>query len=473
MKITTILLFLNILNSMGYSLIAPLFPILGKQNGLNDAIIGWIISTYAITNAIVTPFIPSLVLKFTRLKLLYLSTFLVATCTILYSFLYYISSFYLLIISAIIIRIINGFSSSIVFTLAYSLTISLSEKEYLQKSLGYLELGLCLGISCGPLIASIFYKIGGYPLPFLVLGIFLYISVYLTSKIGKEKINSKETEEKKSIRFIKFFYISEILIILGSFFTTMIAATFYLPSLTNYIIQRYNFSVSIASLFFIVPTIFYVAILQLLDLLSKFFGLYGTACLGLFMMSLGSFLLAPLINIFNNIVLFIFGFGILGGGQAPVFIPLLIALSKCIIKNEKNIDELTANDIATAINNLSIAIGEFSGPIIGGYLTSNFGFNYCSFIISIFIFAYLCIFSCYFSNEIGSKINDKEELLEKDKNGNTILNIKSIRNYFSNYKKAFLLESNNRNENKKRNTMNILENIDKLDKISLYSSLTK
>ena len=133
MKITTILLFLNILNSIGYSLLAPLFPILGKQNGLNDAIIGWVISAYAITNTITTPFIPLLVQKFTRIKLLYLSTFLVATCTILYSFLYLISSFYSLIISAIIIRTINGFISGKVFTLIYSLTISLSEKKYLQK----------------------------------------------------------------------------------------------------------------------------------------------------------------------------------------------------------------------------------------------------------------------------------------------------------------------------------------------------
>ena len=116
----------------------------------------------------------------------------------------------------------------------------------------------------------------------------------------------------------------------------------------------------------------------------------------------------------------------MGGGQVPVFIPLLIVLSKFIIKNEKNIDELTANNIATAINNLSIAIGEFSGPIIGGFFSTNFGFSYCCFIISIFIFIYFCFFIFYFFNEIGIKINDKETFFEKDKNGNNILNIKKF-----------------------------------------------
>lgn len=468
MEVTTILLFLNILNSMGYSLLAPLFPILGRQNGLKDGLIGWIISGYAIANTITSPFIPSLVQRFTRIKLLYISTFLVATCTVFYSFLYYISSFYSLVITAFIIRIINGCSSGIVFTLVYSLTISLSDKDHIQKSLGYLELGLCFGTSCAPLVASIFYKIGGYPLPFISLGLFLYLSVYLTSKIGKEKINSSETEEKNNISFIKFFFISEILIILGCFFIAMISGTFYLPCLANYLIQKYNFSVSFASLFFIIPTIFYIICLQLLDLLSKKFGLYGTACLGLFMTSLGSFLLAPIIQIFDNIAFFVFGFGLLGAGQAPIFIPLLIALSKSIIKYEKSIDELTANDIATSMNNVFIAIGEFSGPIFGGYITSSFGFNYCCFFISIFFFIYFCIFIFYFYNEIINKLRNKEQILE-----NNIINIKKFHNSFINYGRAFLLNSNNGENDKKRNTINNLTSNDNFDKISLYSTLTK
>ena len=416
MEIITILLFLNILNAMGYSLIAPLFPILGRESGFNDALIGWIISSYSVANTLVTPFIPSLCQKYTRLKILYFSTFSVATCTVCYSFLYYISSsYYGLLLCAILIRIINGFSSGIVFTLIYSLTISLSDKEKVQKSLGYLELGLCFGTSCGPLIASIFYRIGGYPLPFIVLGLILYISVYLTNKIGKEKINSKQSDEnKKDLPFFKFFYFSEILFILGCFFFCMISCTFYLPSLTNYLIQTYNFSVSVASLFFIVPTIFYITCLQFLDLVSKKLGLYGTSSLGLLIISLGSFFCAPIIQMFNNIFFLIIGFGLLGAGQAPVFIPLLLALSKTILKLETNMDELTANDIATSLNNIFVAIGEFSGPVIGGSITSYLGFNYCCFFVSIFIFIYFILFSFYFYNEIISKFKNNDKLLESN-----------------------------------------------------------
>ena len=72
--------------------------------------------------------------------------------------------------------------------LIYSLTISLSKSSEVKKELGYLEVGWCLGIIIGPLLASVFYKIGGYPLPFLVLGTILYVSVFLISKVAQENI---------------------------------------------------------------------------------------------------------------------------------------------------------------------------------------------------------------------------------------------------------------------------------------------
>ena len=60
-----------------------------------------------------------------------------------------------------IIRIIHGCCCGIIGTLVYSLTISLSNKEETKKSLGNLEIGWCIGSTCGPVFASVFYKFGG------------------------------------------------------------------------------------------------------------------------------------------------------------------------------------------------------------------------------------------------------------------------------------------------------------------------
>lgn len=386
---------MNVFSGMGYSILSPLFPSLGTKDGLTESLIGWIISIFAMANTLITPFTPFLCKKFTRIKLLFFSTFCEATCTILYGFLGLIGSYYPLILPMFIIRIIHGCCCGIIGTLVYSLTISLSKKEETKVALGNLEIGWCLGTSCGPVFASVFYKIGGYPLPFIVLGLFLYTSVYLSFQVGHEKTESEE-EIEENPPILKFLLYADINFILGSLILGIAAQTFFFPCLTNHLKEYFNLSVSISSLFFIIIAIAYLISLQFLDITTKLFGLYGTSCIGMIMGSLGVLMVYPFPPIPKKIIFIILGFSLIGGGDAPIFIPGLIALSKNVRRIEKNIDNLTANDISSAINNITFAIGDFIGPIIGGYLSTHIGFKYCCLVISVFICIYCILFFLYF-----------------------------------------------------------------------------
>ena len=84
MKNTTLFFLINMFSGIGYSLVSPLFPSLGKKDNLNEEILGFIISTYSIASTILTPFIPSILKKISRIKLLCMATFCEATCTLLY-----------------------------------------------------------------------------------------------------------------------------------------------------------------------------------------------------------------------------------------------------------------------------------------------------------------------------------------------------------------------------------------------------
>ena len=119
-------------SGMGYSLVSPLFPTLGQKDNISEEILGWIISTYSIAGTIITPFIPKLIKRFSRIYLLCFATFSEATCTLLYGFLIYISNYPLLITIIFILRIIHGCCSAIIGTLVYSLTISIVEESELQ-----------------------------------------------------------------------------------------------------------------------------------------------------------------------------------------------------------------------------------------------------------------------------------------------------------------------------------------------------
>ena len=209
MKQSLIFLFLiQILGGIGYSVVSPLFPLLGGKNKLNESILGLIISTYALIGFIVNPIFPILCKKVGRINLLYVGTIGEATCMFLYGFLPFISSYYFLLIIIFTLRVIHGTSASINETLVYSLVCSISNDDEIQNAIAYLETAWIIGLSLGPLCSSVLYYIGGYSLPFIVLGLVLYISVYFTYLISKtEKVDSEEESEEEPSFFISNRYI--------------------------------------------------------------------------------------------------------------------------------------------------------------------------------------------------------------------------------------------------------------------------
>ena len=380
-------------SAMGYSIVAPLFPVLGKDFSISEALLGWIISTYAITNCITTPFIPKLCKRFSRIKLLYFATFFEATCTLLYSFLEKIPSLTLFLIIVFSLRIIHGIFASFIITLVYSLTCSLSDEEEVKSNLGYIEVGMSLGSSAGPLFVSIFYKIGGYKLPFLILGLFLYISVYLTKILENEKFDKNEIEEDPSI--FKFLNNLDVILISGALVLSVVSFTFYFPCLTNHLYEKYNLGVSSSSLFFSVPILSYLIIVNFINIISKKLGNFHSLSAGILVNVIGVYLIYPLPPFGNNIVFIIIGLALIGAGSL-IFVFSLLELSKIIKTLSGDYDQNTVNDIASAVNNLFTAIGDLLGPIIGGSLSSHFSFKIsCIFIFTIFSIFYILFIVFY------------------------------------------------------------------------------
>ena len=484
MKNALIFALINMFSGMGYSLVSPLFPLLGEKDHLSEELLGWIISAYSIAGTILTPFIPHLIKKFSRIKLLCICAFSEATCTFLYGFLIYINSFTVLIPIIFILRIIHGSSSAIIGTLVYSLTISITEEDELQISLGNLEIAWSLGTSSGPLFASFCYNFGGFSLSFFLLGILLYCSVYFAKNIHSEKLNI-DNEADEEPPFAKLVVYPTIFIIIGGFIGAMIVSSFYYPCLTNHLYHNYGLTIRVSSLFFVIPTVSYIFILQFLDSLTPKFGLNLIYISGSLLISISALFLYPCPPIPNNIIFIILGFIINGIGSAPVFIPGLILLSKNIRKIDNNIDELTANDISSAINNMTIDVGEFLGPIIGGFFSARYNFKFCCYVVFFISISFSLIFFLYFfknikediSNiDLGRKIN-KENIDNNNMNenidGDNLLalntSISSVVQFHSGFLGGIKFEC----ISKRRNSYANMFRKSRLSKISLESALTQ
>ena len=401
-----VLFFMNMFTGMAYSIIAPLFPGIATKNNVNEDVLGLLISIGALASFCAAPFVPKLISKFGRIDLLYFSTFGEATCVILYGFFNFIPSYYSFIIIGFSVRIIHGIFTGIVGILIYSLVSCISSEDEIQMALGNMEVAWCLGLSAGPLFASVFYKLGGYILPFVALGGSLYISVYLTKIISEEKINTEDEGEKNENEPSIFKSIFHISIILNLFTVTIgiIVTTFYFPCLTNHLTQNYNLSISISSLFFVVGMVFYMFILQFLTKITKLLGMHGTSAFGILMTSLGCLFIYPVPPIPQNILSILLGLCLTGGAGAPINVPALINLSKDLKKYDPDLDEFVASDIASTLYTIVNDLGDFIGPVLGGFLSSNYGFKNCCLILSIFIIIFLVIFILFFFKEIRDEM---------------------------------------------------------------------
>jgi len=110
----------------------------------------------------------------------------------IFGLLEYIDNYYLFISLSIIVRVCEGFGSAIASTLVYSITASLCDENNLNIMIGYMELSYSIGLSIGPLFASLFYYLGGYAFTFLVCGSlnFMCLPFISSIKITEEKYES-------------------------------------------------------------------------------------------------------------------------------------------------------------------------------------------------------------------------------------------------------------------------------------------
>ena len=396
-----ILLFIiNSFVSMGYSIIAPLFPVLGRKISLSENVLGWIISLYSLADFAITPFTLQLIFKLGRKNLFYLTNITLAISIFSYGLLIYVNNYYIFLLISFTLRLIHGMSGGIVSTLIYSLGVSLSSAEEIVTTLGYLEIAWSLGVSIGPVLASFLYHFGGFSLPFYAVGVLFLIEIYYIHILNiTEEINGETPN------FFQFFNLE----MFTNFVPTLIfqiAQTYYFPSLTYHLTDKFNLSIEASSLFFMIGMAAYLIILQILKKILSNFGLILTIFLGQVVIIFGAPFVYPLKFLPQSILSIIFGLALLGSSGAFTCVAVIIQYGKIAKKINPLIDDSTSNDIASAVFNLGINVGDFIGPVYGGFVSTNFGFMYSNIYMSLIAFISCIYFYLYYRENMNEVIKD-------------------------------------------------------------------
>ena len=432
MKKEQLVLFLiNALGAMAYPLIAPLFPPLFKERDIDNLIVSFLIVIISLTNIISAIFCTYLCQKLGQLNLFLFCVIGQTFSTFFYGFSVYIKNNSLFLFLGFINRLFHGFCVGIINVASFSITSQINKGKELEKATAYMELSWGVGLTIGPSIIGILFNIGGYSLPFFIIGIISFSGIYFAYYIlykgnleqyenkGKKELINEEEENNNINRYDvnnkNTYYLNAlkypptILLALG-IIIELNTLDFYVPTLVKYLKESFNIPTSKSSLFFLVSTLGYITCTQLINKVSNIFVNHKIIFYSLFTGGICCLFIAPANFLPQNYIFILFGIFIEGIIQGFVNITCFIELTnigKKLFPNNKSLE----HDIPSSIFNISCYIGELFEPILGSWITKKTNFKTSAYVSCFISVLFSAFFGCYFLKEINSSKPYEGELI--------------------------------------------------------------
>ncbi|XP_021345597.1 MFS-type transporter SLC18B1-like isoform X2 [Mizuhopecten yessoensis] len=168
-------------NYLCLSLIAPFFPKEAREKGVSNLVSGWIFAAFPLTQFIFAPAFGKLI-PIVGLKFMYLSgTFISGGCTILFGMMTYVDvteGTAVFITMCFVLRVTMALGCCANQTASFSLCAQ-EFKDTVGTIFGLGEVFVGLGFMCGPAIGGVLYGVGGFLLPFTVIGGIIFLTTIL------------------------------------------------------------------------------------------------------------------------------------------------------------------------------------------------------------------------------------------------------------------------------------------------------
>lgn len=413
-----ILCYLNLLSAMSFSLIAPLLPPLCKEKGISNQICSYIISSLCFTQILTALYCPNLIQKYGQKRLFLISVIGQTVCTFFYGFMAFIYNNSLFIFTGFLARLLHGFFTSVVNIISFSMTALINKGKELERAMGYMELSWGIGLAVGPAVIGIFFDIGGYFLPFILIGTIYSSGVYFFYQIPNEDFgegdsnqgsinsielnNEKDNPKKNNMNNFLFLYIMfypQAMILMGCLMIELNTTDFYIPTLVNYLKESFSIETSKASLFFLASTFGYIICTQVINQLTDLFNNFKLIFIGHILGFICCLLTAPIGFLPHNYIFIIIGIFIQGFVAGMINIPGFVELNnfgKKLFPHDSHLQR----DIPSSLFNFSFFFGDLVEPILGSWINAHFNFQISAYFAAFLSILMAVIFYYYYFNEI-------------------------------------------------------------------------
>lgn len=400
----------NFCNALCASMQAPFYPREAVRKGLKVWHFGLVFGAFELTVFAVSPLIGTFLKKLGVKKTLNIGISLVGTVLIFYGMLGQLESGVWFLGLSFLLRMIEACGNSAFLTGSFS-AIAKEFPDKVASMFALLELFFGIGMIVGPMIGGALYQVGGFTLPFAIMGSLLLLSsifiFFVLPDIGnKSPSPDQDQAEKPSVK--QAMSKPSILIALYSVLTGAASVGFLQTSLEPHLGDApaiHLSSFQVGSLFMVIGGSYGIS-LPLWGFLCdakctknapKLVGLVGA-----FLISFGFLIIGPLplLPFEKTLTTVIIGMVLHGVGLAASVVGGFADAHKSAIASGFP-DTIDTYGLVSGLWTSAFAFGAFLGPVVGGALYSYVTFDWAILMIVvmeiisiIFISSYL-IFSIF------------------------------------------------------------------------------
>ncbi|XP_078362675.1 MFS-type transporter SLC18B1-like [Oculina patagonica] len=379
------------------SMIVPFFPQQAEVRGVSTAVVGLIFGSYPFMAFMFAPICGLLISKKGPNRVLFFGMFASGTSLTLFGFCAWISNTTEFAVLSFLLRTLTAFGEAASETAVMSIVIE-EFPDRLGMALGLIETFVGVGLSLGPVLGGGLYTVGGFQLPFFVIGCSMIAAIpflfsALSSKCASQTGKTPD-EEKASFPIIEALKIPSVLMLAVCFTTSGLTQGYVDPILGPHLERMMNLNSTQIGLVFLVDAAMYALTTPLAgwigDKTQCHRWLTVSGCIGF---GFGSFLLgpAPFLTFFlaSRRVWFVcLSMAIMGFSEGIFFVQLMPDLVKITRDNGMPDTSATRGFISGIFSGMSY-LGATIGPTLAGIVDEHIGFQWAMVATVLVVFTLL------------------------------------------------------------------------------------
>ncbi|KAI8508592.1 hypothetical protein Bbelb_136910 [Branchiostoma belcheri] len=241
--------FVNFAGSCSFSVIAPFFPKEALQRGASQVTVGFVFSCFAIVSFLSAPIFGKYITYIGSRFMLITGMFVGGCCSLMFGFSEYIegTSF---VVYCFVTRTLEAFGVSAYITAGVAI-LTHAFPNNVAKVMGALEGFNGIGLMSGPALGGLLYDIGGYKMPFLLVGGVMLCSGVVVWNLLPQQADEKEEEKQTASALLSFLKVPTIALTCGLTMVTSCNMSFLQPILEPYLSDQFKTSPTNIGLIFV------------------------------------------------------------------------------------------------------------------------------------------------------------------------------------------------------------------------------